>query len=193
MRRLIAVVCGVLAVLAAVALAAGAYLGAQVGFFVITALVVLGAGRAAQRLWRPAAVAQLAVGPVEASEHTPHLPSIEEDLEMLGGFVSVVPDRRYQDVLASLAGPVSSSGVYLRCRALIVSEPDNPYDAHALRVEIAGKKVGYVEPDEAHAVAELLRRRGDGSRLELDAEIVTGDRAGDRSLRYGVELTLDED
>ena len=193
MRRLIAVVCGVLAVLAAVALAAGAYLGAQVGFFVITGLVVLGAGRAAQRLWRPAAVARPADVAPGAGDYIPEPISIEDEIEMLGAFVSVVPDPRYQQVLASLAGPSSVRGVYLSCRALIVAEPDNPYDAAALRVEIAGKRVGYVEPDDSRAVAELLRRKGDGGRLEVGAEIVTGDLVGHQDLRYGLELRLDED
>lgn len=46
MRRVMAVFLGALAVLALVALLVGAYLGAQLGYFVVTTAVILIAGRA---------------------------------------------------------------------------------------------------------------------------------------------------
>ena len=45
----------------------------------------------------------------------------------------------------------------------LVREPDNPYDANAVRVEWQGHKIGYVPRRENHDVARLIDR---GQRLE---------------------------
>jgi hypothetical protein len=47
------------------------------------------------------------------------------------GFVAVVGESHYQDVLRSLAGRIGSAGVF---KARLVPEPDNPHDATAVAV-----------------------------------------------------------
>ncbi len=40
----------------------------------------------------------------------------------------------------------------------LVREPDNPFDARAVRVDWKGRKLGYIPRDENHAVAQMLDR-----------------------------------
>jgi hypothetical protein len=82
-------------------------------------------------------------------------------------------------------GPLDESA---QCRVSVglVPEPDNPHDPNAVRVEIDGRKVGYLSRVDAARYCEL----GLG-RSAADALIVGGwDRGADERGSYGVRLAL---
>ena len=87
--------------------------------------------------------------------------------------LSVVGESYRQDALEMLAGPKDADGkrrlvgVTLRC------EPDNEFDANAIRVEAMGQHVGYVARNMAVVLASAIRRRAGGV-LEARGVIVGG-------------------
>ena len=64
-----------------------------------------------------------------------------EDLEVVG-------EASYQDNLWRIVGGRSSPNdrVRIEVYAVLVAEPDNPYDANAVSVWVKGLKVGYLSP-----------------------------------------------
>ena len=62
-----------------------------------------------------------------------------------------------------------------RCHALLVSEPTNPHDGNAIRVEILGNRVGYLPRQLAANFNDWLRMNGYGTiEASCDAMIVGG-------------------
>jgi hypothetical protein len=86
--------------------------------------------------------------------------------------VNVAGESHYQDALRAIAGP---GEVRLATEAQLVPEPENEYDPNAVRVEVDGRKVGYLPRDLAPAwaprLAELAARRRVGG---CEATIVGG-------------------
>jgi hypothetical protein len=86
--------------------------------------------------------------------------------------VNVAGESHYQEALRTIAGP---GEVRHETEARLVREPDNPHDANAVRVEIAGAKVGYLPRALAEAwsprMDELASRRRVGA---CEATIVGG-------------------
>jgi hypothetical protein len=67
-----------------------------------------------------------------------------EDLEVVG-------EASYQDNLWRVVGGPGSPNdrVRMEVYAVLVAEPDNPYDANAVSVWVRGLKVGYLSRDDA--------------------------------------------
>jgi len=60
-------------------------------------------------------------------------------------WVDIVGESFYHNNLLYLAlGKKGPDGVEIDCEAHLIPDPDNPYDANAVRVEIDGKKVGHL-------------------------------------------------
>lgn len=111
---------------------------------------------------------------------------------LLGGFdVEVVGEASYQEALERLCGGRTDEGADLECVATLRAEPSNPYDPDAIRVEIDGEHVGYLNRHAAKAfrpVADRLARQGQVGTCR--ARIVGGwDREDDRG-HFGVRLDL---
>ena len=106
--------------------------------------------------------------------------------------VNVAGESHYQEALRALAPAAGGESVRLGTEAVLVPEPDNPHDANAVRVEIAGSLVGYLPRAEAAAYAAMLAglaRRGRAAACE--AVIAgRGDESGTSNL--GVFLKLPE-
>ncbi|RMH51559.1 MAG: HIRAN protein [Zetaproteobacteria bacterium] len=68
----------------------------------------------------------------------------------------------------------------------LVREPDNPFDARAVRVEWRGRKLGYVPRMENTAVAQMLDRGA-----QLSARIVELRQSRDPWQRIRFEVVLD--
>lgn len=56
----------------------------------------------------------------------------------------IVGESRYQDRLQAIAGPRTEEGCDHACTAVLLPEPDNPYDPNAVSVAIDGHVVGYL-------------------------------------------------
>ena len=97
--------------------------------------------------------------------------------------INVAGESHYQDALRELAGDETR----LEATAALIPEPDNPHDANAVRVEIDGKKVGYLPRDVAPAYGPLVREPTERGRTAVCDAMVSG-----RDGIYGVFLKLPE-
>lgn len=78
-----------------------------------------------------------------------------------GGFpLEAVGESHYQDALLQICGRYNRYGHQHECEASIGLEPDNPYDANAVRVSIQGRTVGYLPRHQASRVAAAMRELG---------------------------------
>jgi hypothetical protein len=114
---------------------------------------------------------------------------------LVGGFdVEVVGESNYQESLERICGGRSADGASHDCTAVLRPEPQNPYDPHAIRVEIDGLLVGYLARPAAKAygpVAGRLSRQGQIG--TCTARIVGGWERGDEYAdrgHFGVRLDL---
>lgn len=69
--------------------------------------------------------------------------------------INVAGESHYQDALRSIVQTIEGE-VRVDTTAHLVPEPDNEHDAHAVRVEIEGAKVGYLPREVASLYATAL-------------------------------------
>ena len=67
-------------------------------------------------------------------------------------------EARHQDTLAQIAGPPAAIGRWHEQAAVLIPEDGNPYDDWAVRVEIAGRHVGYLPGSDAPRHRRLINR-----------------------------------
>ncbi|MDX6286041.1 MAG: hypothetical protein QOG53_1526 [Frankiales bacterium] len=111
----------------------------------------------------------------------------DEDLEIVG-------EAHYQGALWAICGGVKG-GDRIRCAivAVLVPEPDNPYDPNAIAVQINGNLVGYLARDVAAKYLPGLHAAMGrcGGYVALDGVIVGGGLYDDGPGRLGVWLEHD--
>lgn len=114
-----------------------------------------------------------------------------------GGYEhEVVGESYYQDVLSAICGGPCEDGHEFDCVALLVPEPDNPYDYNAVVVIIEGRKVAHLSRDEAVVHHRELSALGLGGRAVRCAALINGGwsrpRRGGRTDagHFGIELDL---
>jgi hypothetical protein len=103
----------------------------------------------------------------------------------------IVGEASYQTALRAIAGPKSEDGVRRRCTAYLILEDSNPHDRNAVRVDIDGLTVGYLDRRMAKQYRAELARQKWSATMQADAVIVGGWKRG-RSDEgsYGVKLDL---
>ena len=105
--------------------------------------------------------------------------------------VDVVGESYYQDNIEAICGPRTETGERRTVTAILVPEPDNPKDPHAIRVDVDGRQVGYLSRDNAQRYRAELRRQGiTPVALSCAAQIRGGWQRGNRRGHYGVVLDL---
>lgn len=103
-----------------------------------------------------------------------------------GYWVDVVGESNYQRALARITGGRTPDGVNIDTTATLIPEPSNPYDPNAVRVDIAGQTVGYLD----RSAAVTYRQRG-GKRSQCRATINGGwDRGDGDAGHFGVRVQL---
>lgn len=111
-----------------------------------------------------------------------------EDLEVVG-------ESHYQEELWHLAGGRRNPEAQVRQEifALLLAEPDNPYDSNAISVWIDGLKVGYLSRDDARQYRPglLALQQKHGKPVALAGVIVGGGIRPDGPGRLGVFLRHD--
>jgi hypothetical protein len=85
----------------------------------------------------------------------------------------VVGLSHHQAVLERIAGGRSQNGVKKFCAALLIPEPDNPYDSDAVAVYIGREQAGYLSRGVAPEFLEALEHAGFG-RAACEAVVVGG-------------------
>ena len=75
-----------------------------------------------------------------------------EPVMLSGGFLEqVVGESNYQDALEAASAGRPTDGVGYECVATLRAEPTNPDDPNAIRVELDGRLIGYLNRGAAHS------------------------------------------
>jgi len=106
--------------------------------------------------------------------------------------VDIVGESNYQPVLAAICGKRTAQSVKKIVTASLVHEDENPHDQNAVRVDIEGKTVGYLDRENAKKYRKLLAKAGQpGATTTCQAIIVGGwDDGNGRTGFFGVKLDL---
>ncbi len=97
----------------------------------------------------------------------------------------------YQETLEKIVGGRRSESVYFRVMAVLSSEPENPYDAHAIVVRINGEPVAHIKKDDNVSLRQQLNALGISGDVQCRAEVEGGwDHGGSDIGRYGVKLDI---
>lgn len=106
--------------------------------------------------------------------------------------VEVVGESHYQGALRDICGSEPDEDIAFDCVAVLVPEPNNPYDAAAVMVQIEGQLVGYLSRSDARAYrASIDASARQGSFLAASARIAgRGPERGSRTTNVGVFLKL---
>ena len=101
----------------------------------------------------------------------------------------VVGESFYQDALQHAArGRKYREPVYVT--AVLVPEPNNVHDPHAVRVDVDGRQVGYLPRGQGQGYIAALRQHKLGDVVECLAQIRGGWQSGDDIVWYGIWLDL---
>lgn len=106
----------------------------------------------------------------------------------------IVGESNYQAALYKLAQPHDEKGTDKICKAYLVPEDDNPYDNKAVRVDIEGMTVGYMDRDTARSFRRRLgSKKLTGKITACQATLKGGHIMRDGSkASYGAALDLKE-
>jgi hypothetical protein len=99
----------------------------------------------------------------------------------------VVGESLYESAFLELVGPRRPEGYNVVVDAALIPENDNRHDPKAVRVEVRGKKVGYL----SRSMARRFRMRFARRTVYCRAKIIGGwDRGGNDTGHFGVRLDL---
>ena len=115
------------------------------------------------------------------------------DLDGSGDYLmEVVGESHYQTVLAAICGGRTREGHQLGVKARLIHDSKNPHDSQPIKVEIAGKTVGYLSRERAREYRRKLAAAGfKGRTAECDAMIAGGwDRGQGDKGDFGVRLDI---
>lgn len=104
--------------------------------------------------------------------------------------VDVVEEADYQEVLERLAGGRSHTGAMKPVVALLTREPDHPHDKNAVRVDVDGETVGYIEKWNAKSIQPLLLKLQSARRPAWVRGTIVGgweDDSGDDAFRIRLD------
>ncbi|OGB26211.1 MAG: hypothetical protein A3I66_00735 [Burkholderiales bacterium RIFCSPLOWO2_02_FULL_57_36] len=104
--------------------------------------------------------------------------------------VEIKGESNYQPALIANFGPYTEEGHSEYCGAELVCEPSNPYDKNAVRCEIGGLLVGYVNKSEAKTISAHLRKKKQTT-LQVNASVRGGwQRSRGDQGNYGVSVEI---
>lgn len=107
-------------------------------------------------------------------------------------FLEIVGESHYQAALESICGGKTREGHSREVKALLTHDNKNPHDSQAVKVEIQGKTVGYLDRQHARYYRKTLAAGGfKGRTARCNAIIVGGwDRGNGDVGHYGVKLDI---
>ena len=106
--------------------------------------------------------------------------------------VDVVGESKYQTALESICGGRTDASQEKVVVATLIYEHDNPHDDKAVRVEIEGRTVGYLDRANARQYRSRLSEAGYPEITATCSAVIVGgwDRGGDDRGHFGVRLDL---
>lgn len=106
--------------------------------------------------------------------------------------LAVVGESKYQENLEAVCGGRTEEGVNRLVSARLILEDSNPYDRDAVRVEVSGRTVGYLNRQDAKAYRQYLQKTGAARAIGVcNAQIRGGWKRGeDDQGNFGVRLDL---
>ena len=105
--------------------------------------------------------------------------------------VACVGESHYQAALETACGGRKEDGENREVSAVLSLEDTNPYDSDAVRVEVHGRTVGYLNRQDARTYRELLSAIACSDELECRAVIRGGWDRGPKDRGYfGIYLDL---
>lgn len=104
--------------------------------------------------------------------------------------IQVVGESNYQAELIAICGPYTAEGHRTRTSATLIREPDNQHDPNAIRVEIQGRTVGYIDRAQASQWAPRMDVLSADARMALVPAIIMGGwhRSASDHGAYGVRI-----
>jgi len=103
----------------------------------------------------------------------------------------IVGESNYQEALGKICGRRSKEGEHRIVEARIIPDDKNKHDKNAVRIEIQGRVVGYIEGDDAPAYRARLKREGRAhATVACPAMIKGGWKRGKDVGHYGVWLDI---
>ena len=132
-------------------------------------------------------------GPRYAAQQKPPPESLVALIEGAGTFeLPIVGESHYQDALEIVTGGKTPAGVDVVVEADLVLEDSNPYDSKAVRVDIQGRTVGYLDRETARSYRKRADEGGFGGlKGRCKAQIRGGwRRPGGSEGHFGVWLDL---
>jgi hypothetical protein len=106
--------------------------------------------------------------------------------------VKVVGESHYQDALKRVSECPPTGDHRYECAARLVLEPDNPHDRFAVRVEVDGRRVGYLPRGSAKRFNKRLRAMAEqGQPAICMAFIGRSEDAGHSNLGINLRLPYD--
>lgn len=106
--------------------------------------------------------------------------------------VEVVGESHYQDALSAICGGKTAKGHNLKTTATLILENDNPHDDNAIRVEISGRKVGYLSRSDAKSLRKIMAHKKWGNAKVSCPALIKGgwDRGRGDEGDFGVSLDV---
>ena len=80
--------------------------------------------------------------------------------------LACVGESHYQEAFERICGPRNEDGENREVTATLSLEDSNPYDSDAVRIEVHGRPVGYLNRQDARTYRELLSVTGCSDTLE---------------------------
>lgn len=106
--------------------------------------------------------------------------------------LDVVGESNYQVALDKICGGKTEEGHNKIVQATLIHENENPYDDKAIRVDICGMTVGYLNRKNAREYRLKIKQAGYAGITATCSAIIVGgwDRGGDDKGHFGVKLDL---
>jgi hypothetical protein len=115
---------------------------------------------------------------------------VKEFLVEGDSLVPVVGTSHYQPALVELSGRQGDEEIRIEKVAVLVPEPDNPYDPNAIAVHIDRQLVGYLSRDENRRWQDVLQTLATHDHQAAAEAMIAGRGPGGGTSNLGVFLRL---
>ncbi|MGH2941032.1 MAG: hypothetical protein ACRDPE_23270 [Solirubrobacterales bacterium] len=104
--------------------------------------------------------------------------------------VAAVGESFYQPALLAACGARRGEEVGFECIAILIAEPDNPYDSNAVRVEVEGRQVAHLSRADAVAYRAAVQEAAASGVLIACPAFIAGRGASGETPDLGIFLHL---
>lgn len=102
--------------------------------------------------------------------------------------VAAVGESFYQPALLAACGAHRGEEVGFECVAVLIAEPDNPYDSNAVKVEVGGRQVAHLSRADAVAYRAAVRAAAASGMVIACPAFIAGRGASGETPNLGIFL-----